>query len=260
MSTTTGKRPTPYGTPPRARLSLLHTREAYGIVWVWHAHDDTPPEWELPDLPASGNTPAHHAIDLAGHPQDVVENAIDYGHIPEIHGVGFKPLAEPVAKGRTYQMTYDISRPMPPLGTVRQRGEFTLVGLAGFRFNLAIGQLLTAQAWVLSTPIGPWRVRMWYATDVTIVVGEFPAPWHRLPQRPLQRAASSLMNAWLIRDGKADLPVYHHKTYVPHPKLNDADGPIGAFRQWASQFYPSDPPTNSGQHQQQLKQARASGI
>ncbi|MFD7235964.1 Rieske 2Fe-2S domain-containing protein [Streptomyces syringium] len=234
-------RRTPYGTPPRARLSLLHTREAFGIVWVWHTHDDTPPEWELPDLPTNGNIPVHHAVDLAGHPQDVVENAIDYGHVPELHAVRFDVLSEPQAKGRTYHMTYDISRPMPPLGTVRQRGEFMLLGLAGFRFDLAIGRLLTAQAWVLGTPIGPWRVRMWYATDVTIDFGRLPAPLHRLPKRTLQRVASSLMNLWLVRDGRPDLPVYHHKAFVPHPRLNDGDGPIGAFRQWARQFYPSDP-------------------
>ncbi|WP_329013701.1 hypothetical protein [Streptomyces sp. NBC_00690] len=44
---------------------------------------------------------------------------------------------------------------------------------------------------------------------------------------------SSILNHWLVRDGKRDLPVFHHKQHVRHPKLNSADGGIGAFRRWA---------------------------
>ncbi|MFJ2745639.1 Rieske 2Fe-2S domain-containing protein [Streptomyces sp. NPDC087440] len=241
---------TPYGSPPRARLSLLPTREAFGITWVWHSHDNQPPTWELPDLPTSGRIPAHHATDMSGHPQDIVENVIDYGHLPVVHGIEPTVLAEPVAKEQTYHLTYELARPMPPLGTVINTINFTFIGLAGTHAKIQVADgLLTADAWVLVTPIGPWRVRIWYASSATIGFDQLPAPWHRLPRRPLEQTVTSLMNHWLVRDGRTDFPIYHHKTYLPHPKLNKGDGPIGALRKWARQFYPGGPITSPGQQQ-----------
>jgi 3-ketosteroid 9alpha-monooxygenase subunit A len=34
-----------------------------------------------------------------------------------------------------------------------------------------------------------------------------------------------------------DIPIWEHKTYRTQPLLCNGDGPIGAYRKWANQFY-----------------------
>ncbi len=38
----------------------------------------------------------------------------------------------------------------------------------------------------------------------------------------------------------ADFPIWSTKKYVSPPRLAPGDGPIGAMRHWARQFYPPD--------------------
>jgi hypothetical protein len=40
-----------------------------------------------------------------------------------------------------------------------------------------------------------------------------------------------------LADFKQDLKIWQHKIYRPRPVLVPGDGPILAYRQWASQFY-----------------------
>ena len=44
-----------------------------------------------------------------------------------------------------------------------------------------------------------------------------------------------------IREGRQtigeDIPIWENKLYRPQPKLHEGDGPIMAYRHWASQFY-----------------------
>ena len=35
-----------------------------------------------------------------------------------------------------------------------------------------------------------------------------------------------------------DVPIWEHKLFRPQPRLCEGDGPIMAYRRWASQFYP----------------------
>jgi len=39
------------------------------------------------------------------------------------------------------------------------------------------------------------------------------------------------------RDLAQDFPVWEHKAYLDRPRLAKGDGPIGAYRRWAQQFY-----------------------
>lgn len=227
---------TPYGKPPRARLSLVHSRELYGIVWVWHSERDEEPSWDLPVLPVGDTYLARHGVDLCGHPQDQMENAIDYGHVPELHKVGIQVLEEPKVNGCTYVMSYRLQRPLPLIGCVDTQIKVTLIGMGCMHVKFTFGRHSTADAWLMPTPTGPWRMRLWYAAAIDY--DSLPAPLRRLPRRPAEWVGASLLNKWSVRDGSVDCLVFHHKTYLHHPKLNDSDGPIGAFRKWAEQFYP----------------------
>ncbi|MCD9195003.1 Rieske 2Fe-2S domain-containing protein [Streptomyces albireticuli] len=234
---------TPYGAPPKASLDVLPSREAYGIVWVWHHADGAPPGWELPELPALARPRAFCAVELAGHPQDVMENFVDYGHVTELHGVEhFEVVSEPAGDGPFYTMTFVARRTLPLfpslLPSVQEVG-FRLLGLGGAVILIDVPRYrIRAAQWMLPTPIGPGRIRYWLAANVvTDSALRLPSP----VRRSVERASSAGMNRWTLHDTGTDLFVFHHKAYLSHPKLNSGDGPIGAFRNWARQFYASGP-------------------
>ncbi|MEU1673650.1 hypothetical protein ABZ752_16665 [Streptomyces roseifaciens] len=219
----------------KLRADPLPIREAHGIVWVGHTRDRTPPGWEIPSLPESFVSPhTYCAVEMAGHPQDVMENFIDHRHIIELHGVDFLDvLTEAKADGPFFSVTYRVGRSLPFCSTVQDiRVQFIGLGAALMTIELPRYHLTAAQ-WLLVTPVGPGRIRYWGAASATV------APSFRLPSLPrhgIERLVGFGMNRWSLRDSRADWPIYHHKAYLPHPRLNSEDGPIGAFRHWARQF------------------------
>lgn len=245
---------TPYGSPPKASLRLVPIREAAGIVWAWHAPGDARPNWELPASLPHHRPLVYRATDMVGHPQDVVENAVDYGHFLHVHGTSHTVLSEPKGDGPFLSMTYRLSRPMPPLGTITQDAPVTLIGMAGFHAEFRLPHdRLTAVTWVLCTPIAPWRIRFWAASSAVIGFPKSSAPLRNITARLLAFPVSHAMNQWLLHDTKADVPIYRHKRYVPHPKLNNGDGPIGPIRRWSRQFYPPE----AGEHREDPVDERA---
>ncbi|MFE0062787.1 Rieske 2Fe-2S domain-containing protein [Streptomyces sp. NPDC059003] len=231
---------TPYGRPPKATLSLLAVRETYGIVWIWHSPDGTPPTWELPELPPVAYARTFHTVEQAGHPQDMAENAIDYGHATELHGFDFaEERSEPKSNGPLYTLEVRFGRRLPLLPP-SQDASLQLLGLGAICGLINIPRYgVQACQWMLATPTGPWRMRYGLAANVTVPPASgLPTPLRRL----IEHTLSYGMNRWTRRDARADQFVFQHKAYLPHPKLNDGDGPIGAYRHWAHQFYPAPHP------------------
>ncbi|MFF6971440.1 Rieske 2Fe-2S domain-containing protein [Streptomyces tsukubensis] len=237
---------TPYGPPPKASLSLLPVREANGIVWVWNSHDDTPPDWEVPELTTVGRALSYRTADLAGYPQDIAENAVDFGHLPEVHGVSvLETPPKPTSDGPYYHVEGYVGRPVPLLGTIASRTRLHFVGLGGTHLLFEFPQVgVRASAWLLVTPIGPLRIRWW--TVVNAAPNDPPRvlmPLHRLLARPLEQALSHAICLWTHKDVERDLVIFNHRQYLPHPRLNSKEGPIGSLRQWARQFYPPTQPS-----------------
>ena len=48
---------------------------------------------------------------------------------------------------------------------------------------------------------------------------------------------AQLFHEAALADFKQDLNIWRHKIYRPRPVLVPGDGPILAYREWASQFY-----------------------
>ncbi|MFI1801143.1 aromatic ring-hydroxylating dioxygenase subunit alpha [Streptomyces sp. NPDC020379] len=231
---------TPYGTPPRATLATLHVREQYGIIWVWHAHDRTPPTWELPALP-SGEVLAQRAIDLVGHPQEVAENTVDYGHIATLHKMSTEEESAPTADGPLYSVHARLRVKTFGFGNFSKTSAFQLIGPGAVYVRAYLPWNIYVDNWTLATPIGPWRIRLWLAmgTGRTRDGKRRPAPSRRSKALSRMLGRCAVAAFWPIVT--EDFPIMHHKRYVPHPRLNDKDGPVGHFRHWASQFYPPPP-------------------
>ena len=77
--------------PAAACVKSWQVVESLGAVWVWHDPEGGEPEWDHPSLPV-WEDPAwvrpkwDHLGMLNQHPQEIVDNIGDYGHLSPIHG------------------------------------------------------------------------------------------------------------------------------------------------------------------------------
>lgn len=225
-----------YGTrPPRVRLGHWTAREVNGAVVVWRHAAGVPPTWELPAIP-SGRfpEPVRHTYTIIDHPQDVMENAIDIGHIVPVHGYQNPRLRIPIAvEGERLRVGTGAERVFPLVGNVDMLLDIEVDGL-GYIWVIAkvprFGAQALFQAW--ATPIDPCRVDLRFAVSLRVASGR-----RSRDGLALSRLLTVSLANRFWRDLSLDFPIWEHKRFVEHPKLAQGDGPIIQFRRWASQFY-----------------------
>jgi len=59
------------------------------------------------------------------------------------------------------------------------------------------------------------------------------------PLRAVNELVTALVMVRYAREVESDVAIWEHKRYLDQPALAEGDGPIGKYRRWASQFYPS---------------------
>lgn len=230
--------------PPKAQVRHLEIREANDIIFVWYDEEGSGPTWEVPiaDLQEYSSL-VYIAAELPTHPQEIAENSVDQGHFPVMHKtqvLGYHPYTfeDHVASAR-----FKMRIPIPHLPWLRMISHYdgTLYGLGCATGTMALPALgLMMHAWVLPTVVGPWRIQLRFAACLRLS----PPSW--LPSRlgkAAATAASRVLCNFGLRSTAAsfvladDSPIWHTKQYQPAPRIADGDGPIMAYRRWASQFY-----------------------
>ncbi|TVL89147.1 aromatic ring-hydroxylating dioxygenase subunit alpha [Streptomyces sp. SAJ15] len=230
---------TGYGTPPpKARLATLPCRELDGLVFVWRHARHEPPSWEIEALPPEG-FPEPYCVLLTrrDHPQDVMENLVDYGHFLPVHGYRLEVVSPPRFEGTRLETAnrirtgragaaWKISAASPVSRVVMQ-------GLGVVRVQVDSPQFrFRARGWFCVTPTDPCRV------EIRMAVALRPAgTGHGRLVRTLVALAARPYTWLAARDNAEDVPIWENKTHLAHPRLTKGDGPIGRFRRWAEQFY-----------------------
>ena len=236
---------TGYGSkpPPTARVVQRRLRETNGVLLVFHDSAGRPPEWEVPELDLSGWTRARRrSFVLRDHPQETTENSVDLGHFANVHGYrNSRMLRDAVVDGPYLSTAFAAEHPIPGGGELEFEFETEIAGLGYSLVNVAVPAVgLEARLWVLPTPIDDARLTLVLAASVRIP--ERPLR-HRLlralPARLVYPLATRLVLTVLAHDAKQDFPIWENKRYLERPALAEGDGPIGLYRRWARQFYPS---------------------
>ncbi|MFG2912369.1 aromatic ring-hydroxylating dioxygenase subunit alpha [Kitasatospora sp. NPDC048298] len=238
----------PDGVRFRASLARRHLCERDGALFVWCGPDGGPdgglnggpdggrdtgsPTWELP--PALGVRPlAWWSGEVASHPQEVMENSVDFRHVRVLHGLDTRETAPPEVAGPLFTVHQRTTTRFPGLGAVNLEQPVTLAGLGMSRLEVELPQVGgTLWVWVLPTPIAPWRTRVRFAVTATVPVPGVGAA------RAVDRAASWAALRASVRIIKQDRPVLAHKRYLAQPRLVPGERSIGLFRRWTRQFYP----------------------
>jgi len=233
--------------PPTAVGRTWPLVEVNGMLATYFDAAGRPPAWEIPRLDTRGwSAPVHRRFTLAAHPQETTENSVDLGHFSWVHGYReVRMLREPVTDGPYLSTAFAAQRPIPLLtrwwGALRFHFEFE-THIHGLGYSLVEVRVrgfdIRARLWVLPMPIDGERIALYLAVSGDGSDGVHPA------LRPLPRAlrAAAIGRGILLGlavDAQQDFDIWQNKRYVHPPALAQGDGPIGKYRAWAAQFYPS---------------------
>jgi phenylpropionate dioxygenase-like ring-hydroxylating dioxygenase large terminal subunit len=237
---------TPYAAkvPPAARAIAWAVVERNGAVLVWHDATGAPPAWEVPEVDGGGfNAPLYRSFRLPAHPQETTENAVDFGHLSEVHGYQeIELLRELSLDGATLSVRYAMSRPSP-FGSgrpVRAEFEINAWGLGvSFVEVRVVGTSLHTHHFVYVTPIDgdECDLRALMRVDGTLRPSGVHWALGLLPRALSGPLVARLAFAGFLNDIQQDFRVWKHKRYSDPPALALGDGPVGRYRQWARQFY-----------------------
>ncbi|MEV6276030.1 Rieske 2Fe-2S domain-containing protein [Nocardia sp. NPDC051832] len=230
---------TPYAggmPPPAARLATLPVRECFGMVMVYHGASGEPP-WEIEVSADDGGwRPLQkRKLRFHSHPQEVTENAVDYGHFGGVHNMGNFGVVTPLTiDGPRLRVTYRADKPVPITGAVSGCFDIRVDGLGYSIVEVSLNIGWTFRQLVLTTPTVGREVDAFLAVSVR-------RSRHRLVSlvlAPLERAWGRLVLELIVLELARDRKMWDHKKYLSKPALAGGDGPIGKYRRWARQFYP----------------------
>ena len=247
---------TGYGTrPPVAQLVQHDVREVNGAILVWHHAAGAAPSWEVAPQSMEGFPASFRQVSaLVDHPQDIVENAVDIGHIGPIHGYRNVRLRRPfTTHGPAFTIASTVERAMPLGGPLEIAIDVAVHGFGHLWVDATIPRLRAAAKFqLMATPIDPCRVELRYAVALRVGSGPATARGRMLASHLPTIALSPLFR----RDTERDFPIWEHKVYVDQPRLAKGDGPLLAFRRWAQQFYSQPSATNGIQPAAALSSGR----
>ncbi|MEY8198434.1 MAG: Rieske 2Fe-2S domain-containing protein [Colwellia sp.] len=221
--------------PKSACVKAWPVAESLGAIWIWHDPENGEPEWDHPSLPewdeAAWVKPTYDKLGvLEQHPQEVVDNICDYGHLSPIHGStvqryenefkGTHAIQRQCGPHRTLVGDDGVS---PILHTItKYHGPGVLIShLTGYYESILM---------IFHTPVEDGTVRVWHAVIVKSPEGnEVASVEDGISARQFQEA-SRLAFA-------QDFEVWSNKEACLNGLFVPSDGPFMKARIWYKQFY-----------------------
>lgn len=241
---------TGYGTrpPKKARLRVHDVMELNGFVLVYHDHRGRSPEWRVPELPPGDFTDlARRCLTLRGHPQETSENSVDMGHFGAVHGYTNVDVLRPItADGPYLHGQYAMSRDAGPVGLpgrlLRAEFEVHVHGLGYSFVDVHVRELgIHSRHFVCATPTDGEHIDLRLAISLERLrePGKIHPLLRHAPRGVLTRVLCTAMFRAYCHDVMQDFEIWKHKVYIDPPVVAKGDGPIGVYRRWTKQFYPS---------------------
>lgn len=221
--------------------------EYYGMVLVYHAeHAPDRVLYRLPEHPGIDGGQyvfrgRHFAGEVGMHIIEFAENAVDFQHFPEIHGVMHIPWtrfpipfirihheaiwerdaeAAHLAYFKNQSMLEILGRKIPKTGV---SAKITFHGPGGFvQFDFMIPSLGGITMFQTHMPVAPLKQQvhfLWFSD-----------------KRVSRILASYVVGNW-VSQWRKDVVIWENKIYREKPMLTRSDGPVHNMRQWYRQFY-----------------------
>jgi hypothetical protein len=164
------------------------------------------------------------------HPQEIMENAIDWSHFHSVHKMDMPAERSHKFDGKMFYWNIGTQKSIATMDGVRDAlyMEAQNWGL-GFNFLRYTGMFTTVVAAGL-TPIDEETTEF-----RTGIIGK--------KDGRSEDETVTLLKAYMDDQSLAitqDFQIWEHKAFRSKPMLCDGDGPIADYRRWARQFYSRD--------------------
>jgi nitrite reductase/ring-hydroxylating ferredoxin subunit len=221
------------GKLPNIRLRTYSVVERLETILVYHGEGGTDtPGFELPEVDLDGWS-AHQQRSWTDimHPQDVLENSVDLGHMYDVHGIegeNIKVTAPFETDGVTMSTSWAVHQK-----SIEGKGVDVEVGVQvnawglGYYISTTTFNVLDAVFRTLIS-ITPER------DDISTLRASMSV---KCDDPSISDMIMEQLGGRLAFGMEQDISIWRHKIYLPSPKLADGDGPIGPYRRWARQFY-----------------------
>ena len=220
-------------TNAKARLTCWPVREVNGLALAWHHPGGDPPDWEIepvdeladPDFAPLART----SFEIAVHPQEVLENAVDLAHFLTVHRAARMPDVELKIDGPHFRSITTNQALKSATGHFEGAVESELWGL-GIDVARITGVVDTVSVLTL-TPIDGVKVHARFGVTARVSNDDGSA------DRARAERLAAKAQARVIEEFKTDLVIWEHKRYQPSPNLTAGEKLITTYRKWAQQFY-----------------------
>jgi nitrite reductase/ring-hydroxylating ferredoxin subunit len=220
--------------PKKASTRAWPSCERDGVIYFYYDAEGRAPAFEVPAGPyherCEWSRPMFFKWRIRMHIQEVVENAVDTTHFPEVHAYAKPPIIERLdLNGASFTVKLITERfGMNFVGPSPISITYTGMGVTHAHMTAKLGNRFGIEAGVIlnTTPIDEEHC------EITIMAR------HRKTWNPLWNAMlRPIMQHEIRADFANDIPIWESKRYFEKPLLSKADGPIHDIRKWCRQFY-----------------------
>jgi nitrite reductase/ring-hydroxylating ferredoxin subunit len=217
--------------PPGARTKSYPVDEVNGQIYIWHHSEDKAPFYQVPKIEQYGDDDwtsdwVRYDWTLNSHPQEIMENAIDWPHFMQVHKMDQPSNRKSIFDGYMFHWIIDAGFSQNQYGeseALKLHGEnyglgFNLTRYNGAQQTISVGAI---------TPIDCDRLSF-----INSVIGKKNGRGNEEVMVELRAQMEEQAKVVL-----QDFPIWENKMYRERPILCANDGPILEYRRWAKQFY-----------------------
>jgi 3-ketosteroid 9alpha-monooxygenase subunit A len=214
--------------PAAAKLVTWTLQERYNCIFAWHDAEGGEPSFDLPVI-AEWDDPAfvHWEPDQLGtlpcHPQEVLDNMADVGHLGPTHGGPSEYFVNEISGVVLRQRQGGTHRTLKQGELLETDTFYTGPGILLSYFNGANGVM-----YITHTPVDDGVIKVWHA-----FLYKSPNAVANAEDAEIARMAQAGSLAAFAQD----FEIWGNKRACINPLAVPGDGAFGKVRQWYKQFY-----------------------
>lgn len=227
--------------PKKACLKSWPVTERAGCLWVWHDPESVAADYPLPDFaqwddPQWINWDIEFLGTLNSHPQEIVDNMADKGHLVPVHGSQDMELFENIFDGHVCKQILKAGHRTLNSGDEGMTNDTWYTG-PGILQSAMVGDY-PSHMLIAHTPVDDGVVKVWY--------GLFVKAPNAVPTEEDAAIAAAYCDAG-VKAFAQDFEIWANKRPCIHPMMVRGDGPFDKVRIWYKQFF--NPRADAHQYQ-----------